>query len=607
MCGIIGYSGHENAADKLIHALTSLEYRGYDSAGVTLFAENGTVTLKKQGRLKNLQQLLADNPIASVCGIGHTRWATHGKPSDDNAHPHVSGKVSLVHNGIIENYADIRRDLERDGAVFLSDTDTESAVKLLDDAYRQTGEPLSAIRQTCEQLTGSYAFAIVFADINGKVFGVRRGSPLIAAYGQDGNFVASDITAVLWDTRRYISLDENEIAAVTNDGIVVTDFDGKAVAKETKTAEWDSESAEKGGFPHFMLKEIHEEAESVGRTVAAHIKDGLPDFQSCGLSRQFLSKLKSVTIAACGTAMHAGLVGKTVTERLAGIPVRVEVASEFRYGSVFLEEGDLFVAVSQSGETADTLAALDIAKQHGARTLGIVNAAGSALSREADGVFLTMAGPEISVASTKAYGVQLAALYLLAIATAEAKGKLSSEDARLFTQTLLTEIPSKISEVVSRESEIRTLASDFMNAKSVFFIGRGLDCALSYEGSLKLKEISYIHSESYAAGEMKHGTISLIEENTPVVAVATQPELFTKTISNIREVKARGANVLLICPANFPNADIADTVFNIPATSELFTPFTAVTALQLFAYHMAELRGRDIDKPRNLAKSVTVE
>ena len=602
MCGVIGYTGHRECAELLIDGLSSLEYRGYDSAGIAVFAENEVEIVKACGRLDNLRQKLREvGAPRGCCGIGHTRWATHGSPSDLNSHPHCGGRVTLVHNGIIENYAKLRRMLEAKGRIFISETDTEIAANLID--YYYEGDPLRALREAISRIRGSYAFGVIFSDRPGEIYAVRRDSPLIAARADGESFIASDIPAILKYTRSYYLMDENEIAVLTKDGINFFTQDGDVVEKNLMEASWDVSAAEKGGYSHFMLKEIFEQPRALRDTLFSRIIDGKVVLE--GLEEGYFNGVPRVRIVACGTAMHAGLVGKHVIEHLAAIPVTVDIASEFRYSDYLLLKDELVIIISQSGETADTLAALRLAKNHGNRVLAAVNVVGSSIAREADHVIYTHAGPEISVASTKAYSVQLAAMYLIAVQLAFENGRLGAKEVEELCSQLLA-LPKAVEETFSCQKECQRLASVYQNAHSLFYIGRGLDNFASMEGSLKLKEISYVHSESYAAGELKHGTISLIEENTPVVAILTQKQLVEKTASNVREVKARGARVLAICRQD-AEVDSADDTIRLPEISDLFAPSLAVIPLQLFAFYMALLRGLDVDKPRNLAKSVTVE
>lgn len=607
MCGIVGYIGPRRSSDVLLDGLSKLEYRGYDSAGIALTGPDGEIHVTKaEGRLSVLaEKVRAMPPVDSHCGIGHTRWATHGAPSDINSHPHSSARISLVHNGIIENYAQLKEHLMEHGYEFCSDTDTEVLVKLLD--YNYHGEPLAAIMKTMGEVRGSYGLAILFRDFPDRIFSVRRESPLIVGYGKGENFLASDIPALLKYTREYSILDEGEIAVVSQDEVQIYNELGHPVKKEHLTASWDIEAAEKGGYPHFMLKEIHEQPAALRSTIGPHVDNGLPQLGIAALDDLALQKIRNIHIVACGTAMHAGMVGKTAIERLARVPVNVDIASEFRYRDPLLTVDDLVIIISQSGETLDTLAALKLAKERGVKTLAVVNVVGSSIARAADWVIYTHAGPEIAVASTKAYSVQLAVMYLFALRLSLARGTQSEEEVRRLT-TALQHVPELLEPLLDNCDEIKYLASQFMNSDDLFFMGRGFDYSLSLEGSLKLKEISYVHSEAYAAGELKHGTISLIVAGTPVVALATQENVYEKTISNVKEVKTRGGRVILLCKetAQVP-ADVADFVLRLPDFEGIFMPMLMIVPLQLFAYYMSVLRGCDVDKPRNLAKSVTVE
>ncbi len=606
MCGIVGYVGARNATEVLIDGLKLLEYRGYDSAGITVFCHNTLKTVKSVGKIVSLEQKLSTvGDLSSGCGIGHTRWATHGAPSDVNSHPHTAGRVSIVHNGIIENYLEIRNELQNAGTTFITQTDTESVVRLLDSLY--DGDPIAAIRKTLAQVRGAYALGILFFDRPGTIFAVRKDSPLIVATSEGENFIASDIPAILAYTKQYYILEEGEIAVLKSDCITFLAPDDSIIEKEQLTAAFSAEQAQKGGYSHFMLKEIFEQPRAICNTISPRIKNGVPDFTQDTVPDELLKNAKSVHITACGTAMHAGLVGKSIIERFARIPVHVDIASEFRYCDPLVGEGDLVVIISQSGETADTLAALRLAKAKGARTLAIVNVVGSSIAREADSVIYTYAGVEIAVASTKAYMVQLAVLHLLGIRMAMLLGRISDEDARRLT-ALLTDLPHIIEGMLKDPSEIKAAAERIMQAPDIFFIGRGRDYCLSMEGSLKLKEISYIHCEAYAAGELKHGTLSLITGGVPVIAIALEPALFEKTVSNIKEVKARGAYVVALLPHGVTLDDqTADRMINLPTCDEFLYPFLTAAVLQLLAFYTADEKGFDIDKPRNLAKSVTVE
>ena len=610
MCGIIGYCGNENAVPILLSGLHALEYRGYDSAGIAVFEKDGITTVKAKGRISEVEKLISEKyeGLSSNCGIGHTRWATHGEPSDRNSHPHSTEDVTIVHNGIIENYTQVKEFLCGKGYAFVSDTDTETALKLIDYNYKLLGDKFAAIKATVEVLKGSYAFGIIFKDEPNTVYALRKDSPLIAAKGDNGTFIASDIPAVLKYTRSYYRIDENEIAVLGESSIRFFTLDKQPIEKEIQTVTWDVGAAEKGGYDHFMIKEIHEEPDSIIKTVHSRLKDGLPYFDIDSLTDERIKNIGRIHIVACGTAMHAGLAGKFAIEKLARIPVTVDVASEFRYNNPILSKNDIFIAISQSGETADTLAALRMAKAAGLYTLSVVNVVGSSVARESDGVIYTWAGPEIAVASTKAYVVQICILYMLAIRLAMSEGRLTEDKAREYMDVLLKEAPAAVEKVLEKDGEIRSLAEKLKDANDIFFIGRGVDSCLAQEASLKLKEVSYIHSEAYAAGELKHGTISLIVEGVPVIAIATESKLYEKTISNIKECKARGASSLLICDETFGVAsDVATDILRIPHIDELFMPIPTCCAFQMIAYYTAVLRGCDVDKPRNLAKSVTVE
>ncbi len=607
MCGIVGYIGYRESADVLIDGLRKLEYRGYDSAGIAVMQENQIRMAKAKGRLDDLEKKLEiTGKPTGVCGIGHTRWATHGEPSDVNSHPHGDEKIAIVHNGIIENYQQLKEYLQEKGYQFESETDTEVVAKLLH--YYYQGNPVEAIHKVIERIKGSYALGILFRDFPDRLYAVRCESPLIVGRGENENFIASDIPAILKYTRDYYLLEENEIAVLRQNEIEILNMDSEPVQKELLRATWDVEAAEKGGYPHFMLKEIYEQPEAVYKTVHPRLgEDGLPDLGLPSLNDTALREIEKVHIVACGTAMHAGMIGKNLIEQLARIPVEVEIASEFRYKNPILRPKELAVIISQSGETADTLAALRLAKQRGLHTLAIVNVVGSSIAREADSVLYTWAGPEIAVASTKAYSVQVSVMYLLAFRMALAKSTQTQEQIRQMCTTLAA-LPEKMKEVLQRAEDCQYFASQFQNTRDLFFIGRGVDYALSLEGSLKLKEISYIHSEAYAAGELKHGTISLITDGVPVVALATQQALYEKMVSNIKEVLTRGAKVLLVCGQDAPaEKELAEFILRIPDVEDLFKPLLTVIPLQLFAYYTAVLRGCDVDKPRNLAKSVTVE
>ncbi|MFQ7542279.1 MAG: glutamine--fructose-6-phosphate transaminase (isomerizing) [Lachnospira sp.] len=606
MCGIVGYVGDRDCADVLVDALSKLEYRGYDSAGIAV-VEKGVIKVEKcKGRLANLVDKMAvDGKPQGHCGIGHTRWATHGEPSDINSHPHGNKRVSIVHNGIIENYKQIKDFLIEEGYSFVSETDTETVAKLLD--YYYVDDPVDTIIKVLSEIKGSYALGIMFRDYPDTVFAVRKECPLIVGVGENENFLASDVPAIIKYTRDYYLLEANEIAVVKKDSVQIYDMHKEPVHKEINTADWDVDAAEKGGYEHFMLKEIHEQPAAVRDTVSPRIINGMPDLSQDSVDMQKLKDYRQIFIVACGTAMHAGMVGKYVIEKLARKPVIVDIASEFRYRDPIITKDDLMIVISQSGETADTMAVLRLAKEVGAATLAVVNVVGSSIAREADMVIYTHAGPEISVASTKAYMVQISVMYLLAFELAYANGTIDKERCMELTAQL-GQMPDIIRETLELKDTCSFVASKLVNAESLLYIGRGLDYALSMEGSLKLKEISYIHSESYAAGELKHGTISLITEGMPVIAVATQKKLIEKTVSNIREVKARGAMVILICDNSIEVGEgVADYIIRLPQTDEQLMPMAAAAPLQLIAYYTSVLKGNDVDKPRNLAKSVTVE
>ncbi len=612
MCGIIGYTGTENAVPRLIGGLYALEYRGYDSAGIAVFSDKNEdiKVIKSCGRIKNVENKINSEykGLFSTCGIGHTRWATHGEPSDVNSHPHFTDNLSVVHNGIIENYILLKKELIKRGYEFVSDTDTEVAAKLIDLYYTRTLDPFEAIKKAIGKLAGSYALGIIFKNFPGKIFAVRKDSPLIIAVSDKGNFIASDIPAVLKYTNKYYQLLQDEIAVVEKDSVTIYNTNKEVLNKELITADLDIDAAEKCGYPHFMIKEINEGPQSIIKTLRPRIENGLPCLGIPELDDSRLRSFKNITIVGCGTAMHAGLVGKNIMEKILRIPVNVEIASEFRYKDPIVDHDSLVIIISQSGETADTLAALRISKLKGAYTLGIVNVAGSSIARESDSTLLTWAGPEIAVASTKAYTVQISVMYLLAVKFAMAYGKISEEKAKTFMNELLNDAPRAVEEALNLNEKCIEIADKYKSCSDLFFIGRGLDYAIAQESSLKLKEISYIHSEAYAAGELKHGTISLITDGTPVFALCTVDALYDKMISNIREVKARGAKVVMFCKKGVIGAEeVADDVIYIPQLSEGFMPLPLITVMQLIAYHTSVLLGCDVDKPRNLAKSVTVE
>ena len=609
MCGIVGYVGKRQAVPVLLQGLHKLEYRGYDSSGVALLEQGRLKVVKARGRIRNMEELLqAQGPFTATCGIGHTRWATHGEPSDINAHPHVSenGRIALVHNGIIENYMELREMLKKAGFSIRTETDSELAAHLFQLHYH--GDALAALRETTRQLRGSYALAVINADAPGELLCARRDNPLILGVGEGENMIASDIPAILALTKRYIVMADGQTARITADSVELYDGVGNRIQPKIETVTWDLSAAEKGGYEHFMIKEIFEQPKAVRDTVLPRLKDGLPVLDSDGLSDALLREVKSIHITACGSALHAGLVGKTVIERLARVPVIPHIASEFRYEDPIIGPGDLCLVISQSGETADTLAAMREAKRKGARTVAIVNVVSSSIAREADAVLYTWAGPEIAVATTKAYSAQLAALYLVAIRAGYVRGTVSEEQARVLCREVAA-LPEQIEKTLECRSQMQHLASLYANRQSVFFIGRGMDHAAGQEASLKLKEISYIHSEAYAAGELKHGTISLVEEGTMVVALACDPALLEKTVSNVKSVKARGASVVLVTSDQRLQEDpeICDHLVRIPAVSPQFSASLSILPMQLLAYYTAVIRGCDVDKPRNLAKSVTVE
>lgn len=608
MCGIVGYIGREQAAPIILDGLAKLEYRGYDSAGMAVFDGKAIQTQKATGRLKVLEnQTRGGESMPGVSGIGHTRWATHGAPNDRNAHPHVNNKgtIAVVHNGIIENYIPLKRKMADKGYEFQSETDTEVLAHLLDYYYR--GNPLEAITKVLHRVEGSYALGILFADFPDEIYAARKDSPLIVGQNETGCFIASDVPAILKYTRTVFYMDNQEVAVLKSNGLKFFSVDQEELNKEAVTIDWDADAAEKAGYEHFMLKEMYEQPKTISDTISPRIQNNDIIIEELKMTDEELKGIRKIHIVACGSAYHAGVTGKYVLEDLARIPVEVDVASEFRYRNPILEEGSMVIVISQSGETADTLAALRESKARGFKVLGIVNVVGSSIAREADSCLYTWAGPEIAVATTKAYSAQLVALYLLAMKLAKLRGTV---DEAKFQELLagLKCLPDQIELLLGQKQKIQHFANRYLGARDIFFIGRGIDYAISLEGSLKLKEISYIHSEAYAAGELKHGTISLIEEGTLVVALSTQQELYQKTISNMVEVKARGAFVMAV--TNEENKAIekaADYVVYIPETVPCFSNSLAIIPLQLFAYYVAVGRGCDVDKPRNLAKSVTVE
>ncbi len=608
MCGIVGYIGTKQAAPIILDGLSRLEYRGYDSAGMAIYDGEKINITKSVGRLKILENLThGGETMAGICGIGHTRWATHGVPSNVNAHPHFNadGTITVVHNGIIENYIQLRRMLTDKGYQFLSETDTEVLAHLLDYYYK--GNPMETVTKVLHRVEGSYALGILFADCPDQIFAARKDSPLVVGQNQDGCFIASDVPAILKYTRKIYYVDNQEIVRLRADHMHFYTVDEEEIQKESVTIDWDANAAEKAGYEHFMLKEMYEQPKTVTDTLLPRIKDNDIVIEELNMTDEELRGIRKIHIVACGSAYHAGMTGKYVIEGLARIPVEVDLASEFRYRNPILEEGAMVVVISQSGETADTLAALREAKARGFQVLGIVNVVGSSIAREADNVMYTWAGPEIAVATTKAYSAQLVALYLLAMKLGRVRGQIKNKEFAAMLGDLRC-LPDQIELLLNNKFKIQKFANRYIGAKDVFFIGRGIDYAISLEGSLKLKEISYIHSEAYAAGELKHGTISLIEEGTLVAAVSTQPNLYAKTISNMVEVKARGAFVLAVtCEENKEIEKAADYVIYIPETNPFFANSLAIIPLQLFGYYVAVGKGCDVDKPRNLAKSVTVE
>ena len=612
MCGIVGYIGNEQAAPILLDGLSKLEYRGYDSAGIAVRDSDGNINIvKAKGRLKGLiEKTDSGNAVPGTCGIGHTRWATHGEPSETNAHPHMSddGNVVGVHNGIIENYQELKEKLLKKGYSFYSSTDTEVAIKLVDYYYKKYEHtPVDAINHAMVRIRGSYAFAFIFKDYPDEIFVARKDSPMIIGVSDGNCYVASDVPAILKYTRNVYYIGNMEIAKLGDGKAVFYNLDGDEIEKELVEIKWDAQAAEKGGFEHFMMKEIHEQPRAILDTLNSKLKDGKIDLSDVGLSNEDIKRISHIYIVACGSAYHIGVVTQYVMEDLARVPVRVELASEFRYRRPILDKDDLVIVVSQSGETADTLAGLRLAKEQGVKTLGIVNVVGSSIAREADNVFYTLAGPEISVATTKAYSAQLIAGYLLSIEFAKVREHITEKQYFEYIEELKS-IPEKINRIIEDKERIQWFAAKQANAKDIFFVGRGIDYAVCLEGSLKLKEISYIHSEAYAAGELKHGTISLIEDNILVIGSLTQPDLFEKTVSNMVECKSRGASLMgLTTFGNYSIEDTADFVVYVPKTDPHFAASLAVVPLQLLGYYVSVARGLDVDKPRNLAKSVTVE
>lgn len=612
MCGIVGFTGRQQAAPILLEGLSKLEYRGYDSAGVVVRDGDASAEIvKAKGRLKVLSEKTnGGEAVPGTCGIGHTRWATHGEPSENNAHPHSSDDMNVVavHNGIIENYQEVKDKLLKKGYTFYSQTDTEALVKLVDYYYKkyQVG-PIDALAKTMVRVRGSYALAVMFKDYPGEIYVARKDSPMILGIDDGESYIASDVPAILKYTRNVYYIGNLEMARLTKGEIEFYNIDGEIIEKELTEIKWDAESAEKGGYEYFMMKEIHEQPKAIRDTINAVVSDGRIDLSSVGITEEQIKDVQQIHIVACGSAYHAGVVAQYVIEDLARIPVRVELASEFRYRNPLLQEKDMVLIISQSGETADSLAAIREAKNRGVRTLAIVNVVGSSIAREADNVFYTLAGPEIAVATTKAYSCQLVACYLLAMEFARVRGMLEDN----YYQEMLKELdtlPAKIEKIIEDKERIQWFASKYVNAKDVFFLGRGIDYAICLEGSLKMKEISYVHSEAYAAGELKHGTISLIEDGTLVISVLTQQELYEKMVSNMVEVKSRGACLMgLTTYGHYNIEDTVDFATYIPKTDRHFSASLAVVPLQLMGYYLSLAKGLDVDKPRNLAKSVTVE
>lgn len=607
MCGIIGFTGYTEAKNVLLEGLAALEYRGYDSAGIAFTANNRIHTVKTVGKVSTLREKVESvKDINSTCGIGHTRWATHGGVSDINSHPHTFGKVTLIHNGIIENYHELELELAAQGKYPVSQTDTEIVAMLIDSLYE--GDPIDAMKKAVARLDGAYAFCILFEDEPEVIYCIRNGSPLVACHSKEGSIIASDMVALIKYSRDYFVLPEMHIARLTKDNITVTDLNDNVITPKMLHVNWDITAAQKGGYPHFMLKEIYEQPESIRSTIMPRLMNKqVPDFSNDGIPDVIFDGINRIIIIACGTAMHAGLVGKVLMEKLLRIPVTVEIASEFRYQDPIIDKNTLVITISQSGETADTLAALRLAKEHGATTLSIVNVKGSSIARESNYVLYTHAGPEIAVASTKAYTAQLSCLYLLAYHFALIRKTITKAECIASIKELQNVIPA-VEKTLALADDINKISLNLKDKEDLFFIGRGLDYALSCEGSLKLKEISYIHSEAYAAGELKHGTLSLVAKDVPVIALATQSKTYNKMISNVKEVRAREAFVILITNGNTKvDSSIYDYRITLPELSDNLTPFTTAVVLQLLAYYISVHRGLNVDQPRHLAKSVTVE
>lgn len=604
MCGIIGFTGDIPAKDIILNGLARLEYRGYDSAGIALLSEKGISVRKRTGEVARLRKLCEAEEFDATCGIGHTRWATHGGVTDVNAHPHRQGQVVLIHNGIIENYRQLIVEYGLANKL-VSETDTEVVAALMDTLY--DGDPIATIRRTIKKLSGAFALCIMFEDHPGKIFAVRNVSPMIAASSKQGSVIASDLTAVIAFTNEYFVVPEYHILTLTKEGIEVEDLKGNKVNPEILTVNWDITSAQKGGYPFYMLKEIYEQPDAIRNTIMPRTSQGLPDFTSDGIDDEVFANCSSITIVACGTAMHAGMVGKQLIESKFRIPVNVEIASEFRYKDPIIDEKTLTIVLSQSGETIDTLEALKLAKSRGSKVLSIVNVKGSTIARESDYVLYTHAGPEIAVASTKAYTVQVVAMYLIACRLGLVKKSITENEARSFVSKIMN-APNIIEETLEHADEIKRVSNQIKLSPDAFYIGRGLDYVMGLEAALKLKEISYVHAEAYAAGELKHGTIALITEQVPVIAFATQENVYEKVISNVREVKSRGAYVVLVSMDEaVDDTSICDQHIRIPKNDSEFTVFSTAVILQLIAYYTSEAKGLDVDKPRNLAKSVTVE
>ena len=609
MCGIVGYNGKNKAVDILLEGLSKLEYRGYDSSGIAI-REKDIKIYKSEGKIANLKEKIKNEKLDGTCGIGHTRWATHGEPTENNAHPHTSndGTVTLVHNGIIENYQELIKKLEKHGYKFYSETDTEILANIIDYYYKKYKiGPIDAINRTMVRVRGSYAIAVMFEGYPNEIWVARKDSPMVIGKNNDGTYLASDIPAILKYTKNIYYIDNLEAACLKKDSVIFYDLNGDIIDKEIKTIEWDITSAEKEGYEHFMIKEINEQPEVIKKTINSYVNNNIIDFNKNNLTKEVLKDIKSIYIVACGSAYHVGVCTSYIIEDLVKIPVRVDIASEFRYRHPLLNKKELVIIISQSGETADSLAALREAKKQGIKTLAIVNVVGSSIAREADYVLYTLAGPEIAVATTKAFSTQLVVSYLFAIELAAAKRKINkSKYNELIAEIEL--LPNKIKYILDNEiNNVQKISSEFYNIQDAFYIGRGLDYAISLEGSLKLKEISYIHSEAYAAGELKHGTISLIEDNTLVIGIVTQEEIYEKTISNLIEVKSRGGYILTISPINIDDSRVSNYKITIPETIKYFYPSITVIPLQLLGYYIAVSKGLDVDKPRNLAKSVTVE